>query len=153
MQEFNETTVLVLMESGRKHGRFAHNAIVQKGTGVMIDGFHRTEAVKRLKAKGVDVYLGVEEYETDDPAALAIEINKTRRSWTTKEERRTQVQFLATQTDAEGHSFTNQQIADAVGDICEATVRSDKAKAATSPKLRSGRSSGNSFKRQRRQKL
>ena len=132
MQEFNETTVLVLMESGRKHGRFAHNAIVQKGTGVMIDGFHRTEAVKRLKAEGVDVYLGVEEYETDDPAALAIEINKTRRSWTTEEERRTQVQFLATQTDADGERFTNQQIADAVGSSAT-TVRRDKAHAATSP--------------------
>jgi transposase/predicted Fe-Mo cluster-binding NifX family protein len=130
MQEFNETTVLVLMESGRKHGRFAHNAIVQKGTGVMIDGFHRTEAVKRLKAKGVDVYLGVEEYETDDPAALAIEINKTRRTWTTEEERRTQVQFLTTQTDAGGDRFSIRQIAEAVG-ASHTTIKRDKAKVAS----------------------
>ena len=132
MQTFNEATVLALMVSARKEGRFAHPVIVQKGTNVMIDGFHRTEAVSRLAAEGLDIYLGLDEYETDDPAGLAQDINKTRRSWTTEEERRTQVQFLATQTDAEGRSFTNQQIADAVGDICEATVRSDKSKAATS---------------------
>ena len=132
MQTFNEATVLALMVSARKEGRFAHPAIVQKGTNVMIDGFHRTEAVSRLAAEGLEIYLGLDEYETDDPAGLAQDINKTRRSWTTEEERRTQVQFLATQTDAEGNSFTNQQIADAVGDICEATVRSDKSKAATS---------------------
>ena len=132
MQEFNETIVSLLMKSGRKHGRFAHNAIVQKGTGMMIDGFHRTEAVKRLKAEGVDVYLGVEEYETDDPAALAIEINKKRRTWTTEEERRTQVQFLMTQIDAEGNRFSIRQIAEAVGASASA-VKRDKSKVASVP--------------------
>ena len=131
MQDFNEATVLALMVSARKEGRFAHPAIVQKGTNVMIDGFHRTEAVKRLAVDGVEIHLSVEEYETNDPIGLAIEINKTRRSWTTEEERRTQVQFLATQTDAEGNSFTNQQIAEAVG-TSEKTVRRDKSKAAGS---------------------
>ena len=131
MQTFNEATVLALMVSARKEGRFAHPAIVQKGTNVMIDGFHRTEAVSRLAAEGLEVYLGLDEYETDDPAGLAQDINKTRRSWTTEEERRTQVQFLATQTDAEGNSFTNQQMAEAVG-CSEKTVRRDRSKAPTS---------------------
>jgi hypothetical protein len=132
MQTFNEATVLALMVSARKEGRFAHPAIVQKGTNVMIDGFHRTEAVSRLAAEGLEIYLGLDEYETDDPAGLAQDINKTRRSWTTEEERRTQVQFLATQTDADGERFTNQQIADAVG-TSATTVRRDKAHAPGSP--------------------
>ena len=132
MQTFNEATVLALMVSARKEGRFAHPAIVQKGTNVMIDGFHRTEAVSRLAAEGLEIHLGLDEYETDDPAGLAQDINKTRRSWTTKEERRTQVQFLATQTDAEGKSFSIRQIADAVGSSAT-TVRRDKAKVASVP--------------------
>lgn len=127
METFNEATVLALMESARKEKRFAHCAIVQKGTNVMIDGFHRTEAVSRLLADGLEVYLGIEEYETDDPAGLAADINKTRRTWTTEEERRTQVQFLANYVDEDGDGFTNQQIADATGSS-ERTVRRDKAK-------------------------
>lgn len=132
MQTFNEATVLALMESARKEKRFAHSAIVQKGTNVMIDGFHRTEAVSRLLAEGLEVYLGIEEYETDDPAGLAADINKTRRTWTTEEERRTQVQFLANHVDEDGNGFTNQQIAEATGSSAT-TVRRDKAKTRPSP--------------------
>ena len=55
-----------------------------------------------------------------------------KRIWNDAEERRTQVQFLALQTDKEGNSFSVRQIAAAVGSP-ETTVRRDLAKAPGAP--------------------
>jgi ParB-like chromosome segregation protein Spo0J len=120
--EFNQEVLRGLTICARADGRFVHPAIVQKGTGQMIDGFHRTEVKRLLALEDIDVYLAVEEYETDDPLAAAISINKTRRPWDDVEERRTQVQFLR---DA-GHS--QRAISEIVGVHKNTVARDLKAK-------------------------
>ncbi len=64
------------------------------------------------------------------PKKLTLSHLQQKRSWNDAEERRTQVQFLASQTDKEGNSFSNQQMADALGASHE-TIRRDLAKLAT----------------------
>ena len=61
---------------------------------------------------------------------LALSHLQQKRSWNDAEERRTQVQFLASQTDKEGNSFSYRQIAEGVGASRE-TIRKDLAKVST----------------------
>ena len=63
---------------------------------------------------------------------LALSHLQQKRSWNDAEERRTQVQFLASQTDKEGNSFSYRQIAKGVG-APESTIRRDLSKVATAP--------------------
>ena len=61
---------------------------------------------------------------------LALSHLQQKRSWNDAEERRTQVQFLASQTDKEGNSFSVQQMADAVG-ASKSTIHGDLSQVAT----------------------
>ena len=117
---YHPGTLVALAASARKHGAFVMPVVYLAGTdrNVIIDGHHRLKVASDLAAEGICIAVEHKELETPDPDGMRIELNKNRRPWNDKEERRTQAQALA------AAGFSTRQASDVLG-VDKNTVRSD----------------------------
>jgi transposase len=117
---FDEVTLDLLRDTVPKFG-FLVPIIRQKGSEKLIDGRHRLKIWEELGGETSKFQFNVCYVETDSPEECNTIINKCRRPWDNKEDRRPIVQALS----GKGHS--QRAIARAMG-VAQATVGNDLAK-------------------------
>jgi transposase len=115
--DFDQVTLDLLRETVPKFG-FLVPIIKQKGSDKLIDGRHRLKIWKEIGGETSGFKLNVCYVETDNPEECNAIINKCRRLWDNKEDRRLIVQALS----RKGHR--QRAIAKAMG-VAKGTVQND----------------------------